>query len=208
PQSRRPRQQPAGDLALRAGFEPADGRDGNVHLTAERKRSDRDRSGRVLSEPHLLDIVEGTGFRMEDVDDDVAGVDQHPIAMRQAFNADIATACRLEVVEQPIGDGADMALRSARGNDHEIAENGFADEIDRNDVLSFCLFEAFEDHFQGVRRREIAALGRPTGSANGCAAAATCGGQCRVPSVWSRMKLSLMSRLVPEALAGSPPTYA
>src|SRR5262249_59841218 len=41
------------------------------------------RSGR---RPHLLEIVEGADFRPEDVDDDVAGIDQHPVAVRHAFD--------------------------------------------------------------------------------------------------------------------------
>ena len=44
--------------------------------------------------PHLLEIVEGANFRPEDVDDDVACVDQHPVAVRHALDAHAADARR------------------------------------------------------------------------------------------------------------------
>ena len=47
---------------------------------------------RPRARPHLFEIVEGAHFRPEDVDDDVAGVDQHPVAMRHALDANVADA--------------------------------------------------------------------------------------------------------------------
>src|SRR5579859_1872283 len=42
--------------------------------------------GRFARRPHLFEIVEFPNFRTEDVDDDVARVDQHPVAIGHAFD--------------------------------------------------------------------------------------------------------------------------
>ena len=49
-------------------------------------RLDRQLLNRQRRAPHFFEVVKLTYFRLEDVNDNVAGVDQYPIAMRQAFN--------------------------------------------------------------------------------------------------------------------------
>ena len=90
------------ELALGPGLQPADGgrsrSSSRRPLCRPRRRRPRSRGadplsrrpGRVVGEPHLLDVVEGADFRPEDVDDDVAGIDQHPIAVR----AGLRRGCR------------------------------------------------------------------------------------------------------------------
>src|SRR5689334_24449996 len=82
------------------------------------------RAPRVLARgrPHLLEIVEGADFGPEDVNDDVSRIDQHPIALAHALHADTGNACLFNVLDDMIGDGADMALRAAAGDDHVIAD--------------------------------------------------------------------------------------
>jgi hypothetical protein len=41
---------------------------------------------RAVDAPHLLEIVELANLGTEDVDDDVVGIDEHPVAMRQALD--------------------------------------------------------------------------------------------------------------------------
>ena len=120
----------------------------------------RRRPGRVVGEPHLLDVVEGPDVRPEDVDDHVAGIDQHPVERAHAFDAEIADAGVLQVAEQPVGDGADMAVRPAGSDDHEVAERRFSGDVDGNRVLGLGVVETAEDHFQGVRRCKVTASGR------------------------------------------------
>jgi len=66
-------------VALRAGLCPSD-RD-------EKKTHSADVAlARPISAPHLFEIVELPHFGTEQMDDDIAGVHQHPIAMRQSLN--------------------------------------------------------------------------------------------------------------------------
>jgi hypothetical protein len=73
-----------GEIALRAGFQPADGANDELQCLgldgvpsgAEALRS----FGRTVLTPHLLEIVEGPDVRSEDMDDEIARIDQDPIA--------------------------------------------------------------------------------------------------------------------------------
>src|SRR5665213_412732 len=99
------------------------------------------RSGR----PHLFQIVELAHFRPEHVDNHIAGVDQHPVALPHAFDPHTTHAGRLDALDDTVGDRADMALRPAGGHDHVIADGGFSGEIDGDVVLGFDVFETRED---------------------------------------------------------------
>jgi hypothetical protein len=56
--------------------------------------------------PHLLDVVELPDFRPENMDDDIARIDQNPIAGRQALDPRIAETGILEFADQAIADRA------------------------------------------------------------------------------------------------------
>ena len=60
-----------------------------------------------------------------------------------------ATARIFDILDQVIGNSADMPLRPAAGHDHIIAYRGFAGEIDNDAVLGFHVFKTGED---GVER--------------------------------------------------------
>jgi len=55
------------------------------------------------------------------VNDDVAGVDQHPVAMRRAFDAGV-DADLAQIFDYSIGNGPDMAVRPAGRHDHVVAD--------------------------------------------------------------------------------------
>src|SRR5690606_646670 len=98
----------------------------------------------------LLDVVEGPHLGAEQVDDDVAGVDQHPVAMRQALDAGAAVALLLQHPERVVGHGADMPMRTARGDDQPVCDGALAFEIDEYDVLRLVVVETGQDQvFQG-----------------------------------------------------------
>jgi hypothetical protein len=117
------------------------------------------------------------------VDDRVVGVEQHPIAMGQAFDTRRGEAVRFESLDQTIRYRPDMDVGASRGDKHQISESGFAAQIDRNDVFSFGVFEAGRDRlgeeasvgFNGTGnrrgrregrftiRRESQCLGPPSG---------------------------------------------
>ena len=63
---------------------------------------------RGVDRPDLLDIVEGAHFGTEQVHDHVAGVDQDPVAVRQAFDPRLAEPVFLEGADDVVGQGADV----------------------------------------------------------------------------------------------------
>jgi hypothetical protein len=58
--------------------------------------------------PHLLKLVEVAHFRAKDVDDDVARVDQNPVAGILAFELAGHAVALLEPVHQFLGDRRDL----------------------------------------------------------------------------------------------------
>ena len=99
----------------------------------------------MLGAPHLLEIVEGANLGPENVDDHIAGIDHHPIAMRQTFDLQMLEAERLQSLEDMIGDRPDMSVGPSACNDHDVGEGGFPGEIDADDVLGLVLIEAVAD---------------------------------------------------------------
>ena len=98
------------------------------------------------------------------MNDHVASVDEHPIAMRHAFdlrvNADFA-----QIFDHPVGHGSDMAMRSAGGNDHVVADRRFVSKTDREGVLGLHVVEAVEDQSEdllGVKTHSGDRFGRAT----------------------------------------------
>src|SRR3954463_2631224 len=82
-------------------------------LTDRQSVSARPASTRPGWRPHLLQIVEGAGFRPEHMDDHVTGVDQHPVAMRHAFAPRVAHAGLGEFFQHVTRDRADMTAGPA-----------------------------------------------------------------------------------------------
>jgi len=76
--------------------------------------------------------------------DNITRIDEHPIALRHALDPQIAEALRLEPLDELIGNGRDMAVRAAGGDDHLIGESALAVEIDRCDVFGLGVIEAGE----------------------------------------------------------------
>src|SRR6202161_2572142 len=72
---------------------------------------------RPAPRPHLLDIVEGPHLRPKNVNDHVARVDQHPVAMRNAFDPR-GDAGLSQILDDPVSNRTDMAVRPAGRNDH------------------------------------------------------------------------------------------
>jgi len=72
----------------------------------------------------------------------VAGVDEHPVALRHALDPQIAETFCLKPLDELIGNGRDMAVRAAGGNDHLVSERALAVKIDRGDVFGLGVIEA------------------------------------------------------------------
>jgi hypothetical protein len=82
--------------------------------------------------------------------DDIADIDQHPVAGRQAFDLGLAVAGFLERADDVIGQGADMAVRAARRDDEGVGDRGLALQVDADDILRLVVIELIDD--QGFQR--------------------------------------------------------
>jgi len=69
--------------------------------------------------PEAFEIVVGTHLGVEEVDDDVAEVEEHPAGLRFAFAANARHAAGAEVAIECVEEGLHLAGVSGRG-DHEI----------------------------------------------------------------------------------------
>jgi hypothetical protein len=92
--------------------------------------------------PEFFQIVEGSDLGPEQMHHDIAGVDQHPVALRHALDPQIAETLRFKTLDQLVGNGRDMAVRAAGGDDHLIGESALAVKIDRGDVFGLGVIEA------------------------------------------------------------------
>ena len=79
------------------------------------------------------------------MDDDVAGIDQHPISVGQALNSNPTEAFLFEVAGHVICNRGHVPLRPAGSNDHMVCDGGFSLEIDHDQLFSFVVFEGLDD---------------------------------------------------------------
>lgn len=75
------------------------------------------------------------------MNDDVSGVDQNPVALRQALDPRGAHARSLASFNRLIRDGAHMGCRSSRCDQHLVGERRFTAQVDRDNVLGFRIFQ-------------------------------------------------------------------
>ena len=65
--------------------------------------------------------------------------------MRQAFDPHASDARLGEVLDEMVGDRADLPVRPARGHDHGVGDRGLAGEIDGDGVLGLQGIDSGED---------------------------------------------------------------
>src|SRR5690606_32421257 len=80
------------------------------------------RRGRVA--PEAFQVIEFPGCRRHDMDHDVAQIHQHPVAGATAFNAQGTLAGNLDLINDVVRQGFDVAIGGATGDDHEIGHAG------------------------------------------------------------------------------------
>src|SRR5262249_8436414 len=97
-------------LSFRTLLQAPDGGNDDTHRTANFISPAALRRLGFSRRPHLFQIVEGAYFRPEHMDDDITGIDQHPVALPHTLDADTTAACLLDILDQVVGHGADMAL--------------------------------------------------------------------------------------------------
>src|SRR5579883_2754639 len=75
---------------------------------------------RRLQPPHLLDGVEGTDLGPEEMDHDIAAIEQHPIALRKPFHPDREAQVRTDLVDDMRGHRANLARGTPAGDDENV----------------------------------------------------------------------------------------
>lgn len=98
--------------------------------------------------PHLLEIIELPYVGFEYVDDRVPGVEQHPVAMRHAFDSRRPETRLATPARHSVGDSADVNIRTSGSDDHQVGDGGSARQVDRNDVFGLGILEN-PDHGPG-----------------------------------------------------------
>src|SRR6202030_1091978 len=86
--------------------------------------------GCTAARPHFFEIVERANFRPKDVNDHVASIDQHPIAMRHALDPDAREPGLTKIFEYAICPRPDVSFGPPEGHDHVVGDCGFTAQID------------------------------------------------------------------------------
>src|SRR6185295_2388476 len=118
-------------------LEPADGGNDKAHAPFSRRergcRTSRTvpsrtalvggrRLARPVRRPHLLEVIKLTDLVAEHVHDDVAGVEQDPVARLKPLDAYTTEAVVLQFASDLLGDRSDVPVRPAGGDHHEVTD--------------------------------------------------------------------------------------
>jgi len=106
--------------------------------------------GRRTLHPQSFQIVEFADLGPEDVDDHVARIDQHPVAIGQAFDVGFGDAAFFETFGDIFRDRANVPVNPAGGDDHVVGICRFAAKVDGDRFFRLHIVEAGEDQFQGL----------------------------------------------------------
>src|SRR5688572_790736 len=96
--------------------------------------------------PDLLEVVEVAHRRMHDVHDDVAQVDEHPLAARLAFDAVDARAELAHPLLDAVGKRLHLAVGVAAGDHHALEHRGQPRGVEDDDVVALHVLERLDDH--------------------------------------------------------------
>ena len=94
------------------------------------------------------------------MNDDVAGVDQHPVASRHALDLRRRFAGLLQGLDETVRDSAYVTVDRARSDDHGVGQRSLSDEVDDRDVLGLHVLEDLERKGYAGRGRMIGCGGR------------------------------------------------
>ena len=100
--------------------------------------------------PQSFQIVELTDLRSENMNDHIAGIDQHPIAIGQTLDMGVWDSALLETFGDVLRDRTDMPVNPAGGDDHVIGKGRFAAKVYGDRVFRLHIVQAGEDHIQGL----------------------------------------------------------
>src|SRR5581483_496603 len=85
--------------------------------------------------PEALEVVELAHGHVEDVDDDVAVVHQHPLAALHPLERDRFRTLAPDLLLDRFGDRLDLRVRSAAADDEVVRDRGLAADLEHHQVV-------------------------------------------------------------------------
>jgi hypothetical protein len=82
------------------------------------------------------------------VDDDIAAVDEHPVALVGTLDPDALQALGFQLLDDVLGHGLDVAAGKAAGDDHVVGHRALAGEVDDDGIRCLVVVERFFDEFE------------------------------------------------------------
>lgn len=125
---------------------------------------------RASRKPHLFKLIELAHFRTEDVNDNVAGINQHPVTSFLAFHLGGQVKLFLDTVGQLFGNRRDLPRRAARADHHIVSHVRAAAQVDLHNLFGFVIFNRSQNrgqHVFGSIIRNVAAYARANRQAGG-----------------------------------------
>src|SRR5262245_16666491 len=89
--------------------------------------------------PEALEVVELAHGQVEDVDDDVAVVDQHPLSVRHALDGDRALTASAQIVLDRLGDGLDLRIGASGADDEVIRDRGDVAGLEHDQIVGLVV---------------------------------------------------------------------
>ena len=91
--------------------------------------------------PQLLQLVKLTHFGPEKMNNDIAGIDQHPITSCAAFNFSAAQSALSKHFNKMVCHRTYLAARLSGGDHHVIREARFVGQRYNDDIACLIIFE-------------------------------------------------------------------
>ncbi len=110
-----------------------------------RRSSAREAHDRRRAPPEFLQAVVFPFLGREEVDDDVAEVDEYPAALLCPLLVARGTPRLLQLVTEPVGDGRKLEGRARRRQHEIVGKAGRAGDIEQRDVLGLEIGEQIDD---------------------------------------------------------------
>ncbi len=84
------------------------------------------------------------------MNDDIAGIDQHPVSGLETFDAGVSEPFTLHIFKKMLANRRDMPVRSPGDHNHVVRKRRFSGNVERYDIFGLGVLEAREDGFKGV----------------------------------------------------------
>ena len=96
--------------------------------------------------PHAFQIIVITFVCLEDVDDGIAVIHQHPTAFGCALYRRWQLAiCLFDLFAHTVGNGAQLTVTVTGTNDEVICNDGIGSQVEEDDIFGLFIFYRIDD---------------------------------------------------------------